>query len=274
MKLTTRQKIVITSVLIPFVFILFSIFEVNIPFYVKNRIYIIPGVLGFVEAILVAWVVNFKLKGERIFTVPAFPGLSLSIFVAFLGVVVRTSGNDLDRISTLLFASLILGAVTYVLTANINILNLASIRNIPLGQAGRAAHYVLTLVFSYFGLVLLVSWNIKFFIKPVALFVLIFTFTFVALWTISLSYAHRFISSLGIALIITFAYLVLALWPLESFYYAFFVVLLYYMVLGVALEIREIINKWLWYEYAIIFLVMLLVLLATARWGVNGTVFL
>lgn len=273
MRITTRFKIMTASVVLPVLFIFTTLFEVNTDFYIRNRLLIVPAFLAVVEMLLVAWVVDFRLRGERLFTVLVFPALSLGIFVAFIGAVVRSTGNELDRISTLSFASVILGLLTYVLTANINILNLASIQNIPLGQAGRAAHYVLTLVFSYFSFVLLVSWEINFLVKPFILMALIFTYTFVALWTISLVYSHRFITSLGIAFLITFAFLVIGLWPIEAFYYALFIVLLYYMTLGVALEIREIISQWIWYEYTAIFLAILLILLATANWGINGTIF-
>lgn len=273
MRITTRSKIMTASIAIPILFILATVLEINTDFYRANRLLLVPSLLALVEMVLVAWVVNFQLRGERLFTVLVFPALSLAIFVAFISAVLRTTGNELDRISTLMFSALVLGVLTYILTANINILNLASIQNIPLGQAGRAAHYILTLVISYFSLVLLVSWDINFLFKPFILFGLIFTYTFVALWTISLIYSHRFITSLGIATLILFAFLVLGLWPIEAFYYALFIDLIYYMCLGVALEIREIISQWIWYEYAAIFTAIILLLLATADWGVNGTIF-
>jgi hypothetical protein len=67
--------------------------------------------------------------------------------------------------------------------------------------------------------------------------------------------------------------MVLSVWPLDSFYLALFMVLVYYMSLGVALEVREIIGRWIWYEYTAIFIVILLLMLTTASWGVNGTIF-
>jgi hypothetical protein len=273
MKVSTRVKILIATLAIPFVFLALTAFDINLPIYQDNRDIIVPAILAFIEMMLVAWVVNFRLKGERIFTVLVFPALSLAIFVSFLSILVDTTGSSLDRISTLIFSAIVLAIITYILTANINILNLTSIKNIPLGQAGRAAHYVLTLVFSYFSFVLIISLGLPFLLKPLLVFALIFTYTFVSLWTINLAYNYRLLSSLGISLLITMAYMVLGLWPIDSFYYALFMVLVYYMLLGVSLEIREIISKWIWYEYGAIFLTIMLILLATANWGVNGTIF-
>jgi hypothetical protein len=270
--MSTRFRILVTAALVPILFILLNLVNPDIPEFIANRGYIVPLALAILEAVLVAWVVNLNLRGERIFTVLAFPAASIGVFVAFLEIVVRTSGNTLDRISTLLLSAVILGIVTYILTATINILNLSATKNIPLGQAGRAAHYVLTMIFAYFSFVLLVTNDVSFFLKLGIVFLMIFTYTFVALWTISLAYSQRIISAIGISSLLTFSFLIMGIWPLESFYFALFMVLIYYMCLGVALEIREIISSWIWYEYGAIFAVILIILLTTANWGVNGTI--
>jgi hypothetical protein len=72
--------------------------------------------------------------------------------------------------------------------------------------------------------------------------------------------------------LMVFIFLILNLWPIDVFNFALFLVLVYYMCLGVALEIREIISRWIWYEYFAIFLVILILLLSTASWGINGTI--
>jgi len=271
--MNTRLRITIAAVVVPVAFLAINLINPDIPEFQQNKSVLIPLIIAALQAILVAWVVEFKLKGERIFTVLAYPAVSIGVLLAFVDIVIRTSGNTLDRLSTLVVSALVLCVVTYILTSTMNILNLASIQSIPLGQAGRAAHYVLTLIFSYFSFVLIINYEISVVIKYLAVFGVVFVYTFSALWTIALAYSQRFNSSLAIALLVTFVYMVLSVWPLDSFYLALFMVLVYYMSLGVALEVREIIGRWIWYEYTAIFIVILLLMLTTASWGVNGTIF-
>lgn len=270
--MTTRSRILITSGVVPVVFSVLTLLQLNNDFFTTYKPLIIPAVLSLIMLIAVAWIVNFRLKGERLFTVLAYPALSIGLVAVFLDLVISTAVNNLDRISTAIGFALVLAVLTYILTSTINILNLAVQKNVPLSQAAKAAHYVLTMVFSYFAFVLVVSFEINFLIKAGLIFLLIFTYTFVALWTIAQAYSQRLISSLAIALILVFAFLTLAIWPLESFYFALFLTLVYYMNLGVALEIREILSQWMWYEYFAIFLVILILLLTTAVWGINGSI--
>lgn len=269
--MSTRSRILITALAIPLAFTLLSLLD--FPVFSDHKLQLVPILVAILESISVAWVVNFRLRGERLFTVLLFPAISLGILIGFFNELVNSSGTQLDRVSVALISAVILFFVTYILTSNINILNLAVIENIPLGQAGRAAHYVLTLVFTYFFFVLLVTWDTNFLVKALVAFGFILIYTFVALWTISLEYRQRLISSLSIALIMLFVFMTLGIWPLGAFYMALFMVLVYYMTLGVALEIREIISRWIWYEYAALFAVIILLLLMTASWGVNGTIF-
>lgn len=228
-------------------------------------------VAGF-AMILVAWIVNFRLKGERIFNVVVYPAMSLGITTGFIGILLRTTDKTLDIATTVFLSALALGFLTYILTASINILNLSAIKNIPLGQAGRAAHYVLTMIFSYLTFVLLVSYELNIFVKVLIVVLFVFAYTFVALWTIGLQYSQRLVSALGIAVLMGFVFFILSIWPLQAFYFALFMTFVFYMCLGLALEIRDIVSRWIWYEYVAIFIVMIILLLATAPWGINGTI--
>jgi hypothetical protein len=270
----TRTRIIILSLLVPLVFVVLSLVDFNgVPFITQYKSILIPGVIALIEMLGVAWSLHYHLKGERYLTVLFFPAVSLAILISFIDLLSRSAGDSVNRVSTILFSGSLLFVLTYILTASINILNLASIKNIPLGQAAKAAHYILTMIFSYISFVLLVGVDLFPVFKAILVFFLIFLFTYVALWTISLKVDQRFLSSLAIAFICMFGYLVFSLWPLESFYFALFMTLIYYMALGVALEIREIVNRFLWYEYTAIFLTIILILLFTANWGINGTIF-
>ncbi len=270
--MTTRLRILISSLAIPLLFILISIISIDNKVFLQYKQLIIPSLLAFLEMFLVAWIVNFNLKGERYFTVLVFPAISIAILIAFLDLIVSTTGTQVDRLSTVIGSAIILFVINYIITSAINILNLASYKKVPLGQAARAAHYVLTMIFSYFSFALIVSFDIHILVRLFITFFLVFTYSFVALWTISLAYSQRMISSFAIAFLMIFASLILSLWPIESFYFALFLTFIFYMCLGMALEIREILGKWIWWEYLMIFFVIFIILLSTASWGVNGTI--
>ncbi len=261
--ITTRTRIAITTILVPTVFVITNLLLLQ---------FVVPLVVSITVLIMVLWVTQLNLKGESIFAVTVFPSVSLGLVVIFLDQIIDTSLTSVGRVSTLIVSTIVLALITYVVTSSINILNIASKQQLPLAQAGRAAHYVLTMVFSYFAFALLVSFEFNILLKAAMVFGLSFMYTFVALWTISLARAQRLISSLGIASMQVFVFLVLSIWPIDAFYFALFLVFVFYMTLGVALEIRETVSRWLWYEYGIIFLGIILILLATASWGINGTI--
>ncbi|MFW5702715.1 MAG: hypothetical protein ACOCXP_01990 [Candidatus Dojkabacteria bacterium] len=272
MKIKTRTRLIVATLFLPGIFLISSVLLDLSDFDTTWSGAVVPLLMATIQMLIVAWVVHFQLKGENLFAVTVFPGLSLGILVGFLTRLVGTFTGELDRYLSLILLSLILAAVIYVLNANMNILNLATKKPIPLAQAAKAAHYISTMIFSYFGFVLIVSSNLPFLTKPLLASLMVFAYSYIALWTISQEYRSRLISSMSISILLGFAYLVLSLWPLSSFYMALFLVLMFYMSLGVALEIREMISNLVWYEYAAIFLVMILVLLSTASWGVNGTI--
>ncbi|KXK26599.1 MAG: hypothetical protein TR69_WS6001000605 [candidate division WS6 bacterium OLB20] len=47
--------------------------------------------------------------------------------------------------------------------------------------------------------------------------------------------------------------------------------LVLYICLGIALEIRDIISRWIWIEYLSLFVLIVLMLILVAEWGINGT---
>lgn len=267
--ISTRARILMLSAVTPFLFAL-----LNLALQVNDSIkaILIPVTLSLLMAVGQAWVVNFQLKGERRFTVLAFPAVSIAVFTAFLDAIISTTLKPLDRVTTIIAASFLVSLVSYIVLSSINILNLAAMRNIPLGQAGRAANYIMTMVFSYFGFVLLVSSELTFALKAGGLLALVFCYCFISLWTIGMPFRERLSSSLAIGVLELLAFTVLSMWPLQSFYFAVFLTFFFYMTLGVALEIRETVKRWIWYEYAAIFAVMFVLLITTADWGINGII--
>ena len=107
-------------------------------------------------------------------------------------------------------------------------------------------------------------------IKILSVLMLSYLFSIIALWNIEIKYYQRIVASLGIGLMMGLCSFVLILWPVESTYVALILSLLFYMALGMALEIREVLSNRVWLEYFFLYLVIVLVLLLTSEWGING----
>lgn len=275
MKISTKTRIIVNSLIISALFLIYNsvnVFErINFSSSLLQQ-FLFPTIVAIIGAGLTIWAVEFKLKSEAIFTVPVYVGISSFLFISFLQLVITSEQTQFQQISSGIVLSIVVYIVTYVLSSEINILNLATRRKIPLSQAAKAAHYVLTMLFSYLAFAQIVTISIPLLLKIMIIFIVVFSYSFIALWTIELEYNQRVFSALGIGLMSSFAYIVLALWPIDSFYFALFMTLVFYMNLGMALEIREIISQWIWYEYLLIFLTIIIILLATASWGINGTI--
>jgi hypothetical protein len=48
---------------------------------------------------------------------------------------------------------------------------------------------------------------------------------------------------------------------------------LLYITLGVALEVREILKRFVWLEYGALFILIFLLLVVVSVWGINGPLF-
>src|SRR5690606_6713238 len=109
---------------------------------------------------------------------------------------------------------IILFVFNYIIILTMNILNYSNINQIPLGQAGRAASYVLSLIIQYLGFFLLFSNSFNPILKGVLIFLLSFYFSYSSLWTINIILKNRITVSIAIGLTILLFGIVLSIWPI------------------------------------------------------------
>jgi len=231
-------------------------------------------VVGIAEAIFVAWICNWQIKGERVLTILVHPILVIATTILFFNLALPLAGAGFfERLNFFITNAFILLVLTYVLHASVNVLNLSSIQNIPLAQAGKSANYIITLIISYLGLAVTINSSFSIILQGILVFFMIGLFTNTALWTINLEKEQRLTATLGVSLIVLLAFFILSLWPIETFYLSLIMALIYYMILGIALEVREVLPRWIWLEYGAIFSVIVLILLLIGNWGINGTIF-
>ncbi|MFQ5492607.1 MAG: hypothetical protein ACE5DX_00390 [Candidatus Dojkabacteria bacterium] len=266
----TRMMIVTTVLAVAYFILQESDFRVllNLEF---NFDPIKPFILSLLAYLGGMWALFFKVRGERLVTILLFPAIGVFALSLFAELVILAVFSELGQFSLVLVSSIFFWVFTYIMLLTINILNAAHEADIPLGQAARASQFVLTLVISYIVFFLLFS-NDLFILFKLSGFLLLGTIlVYIALWSINMRVQQRFTASLGIGILLTFAGSVLSVWPVPSPYLALALSLLLYVTLGISLEIREIISRWVWVEYISLFILIAAMLSLVAEWGINGT---
>ncbi|MBN1331601.1 hypothetical protein JW978_01810 [Candidatus Dojkabacteria bacterium] len=272
MKISTRTRAIFLASSIALVFFIFQ--GVNFLEYLDIEFefdFVKMSIIAGIMYIGLLWVVNFRIGGERFITVLLFPALAIFVFTLYANIIIESSLSSVDKVVSEVFASILVAIFAYTLILTANILNIGYLQKVPLTQAGRAAHYVLTLIVAYLFFSLLFSNPIPFFIKIVSVFGLSYLFSIIALWNIEIKYYQRIIASFGIALMMCLCSFVLIMWPAGSEYVALILSLLFYMALGLALEIREVLSKRVWFEYFLLFSLIVLILFIISEWGINGS---
>ncbi|HEC65328.1 MAG TPA: hypothetical protein ENI23_08540 [bacterium] len=228
-------------------------------------------IISFIVFIGIYWVVNFKIKIDRVLPILTFPALLIFVISFFAELIIFTSLDGAGEIGFLIASAIVLSVFVYVAVLTANILNVSVASKIPLGQAGRAAQYVLVLLASYLGFFILFSVGLIVFIRLPAIFLFTLFLSYSSFWTIELKNKESVLSSLILSFIVLFAATVLVIWPLSVGYVSLMLSMIMYMGLGVGLEIREKITGYVWVEYSLLFIVMIIIALLFASFGINGT---
>lgn len=270
---STRNKAVVSALFLTFIYFIFH--QIAVLDYLTTMEYgflVFPLVISFFMALGVFWVLNFSVKGERIITIIGFAVLNVFILSLFLEFLILTQGI-VGQITTLLSSLIFVFGINYLIILTGNIHNVAHESDIPLGQAGRAASYIFSLIVLLIAFFILFSNDFTILLRLGAIFFVTFYFTYSLLWTLKINFDERLVSSLGIAFATMLFGLVLNLWPVPSIVASFIMVLVLYVSLGIALEMKEKISKYVWVEYGVLFMGIFLVLIAISSWGINGHLF-
>jgi|GEM_PF-1197058 len=274
--LTTRKKIIVSVVILTVIYIVVLLLEqledIQISGYSFRNIRPVPiiilTVLGY---IMMFWISAFRIKGERFITILGFPSIGIFVFSLFSKLVISSIFGQLGDLLFIIITGVLFAFFIYILFITANILNASYLDNIPLGQAGRAAYYVFNLVIAYLLFTIIVSNEVFIGIQLLLIYLVTFYIVLSSLWTIKLSVTHRFLVASAISFLLVFVYIGLAIWPIDVSLITFILSAILYMSLGVALEVREVINRMVWVEYGVLFLLIFLILIIVSEWGINGT---
>ena len=182
-KINTRSRILITTSLLTFLFVLVqqydfrTIWPIDLSFDPVK-----PFILSFFAYVLCYWVLHFKVTGERFVTILLFPAISVFALSLLSEILIAGILSDFGQLGLVLVSTFVFWLFVYITYLTVNVLNVSYIREIPLGQAGRAAQFVLTMIIAYISFFLVFSNDIFFFFLD--LFILFDTFLLVyfSLW--------------------------------------------------------------------------------------------
>lgn len=270
-KINTRKRILIATSLLAFLFIVLLRFDFRLILGFKMSIDPVkPIILSSITYILTIWVLHFKVSGERFVTILLFPTISVFAQTLLWEILISGIFGNYGLVVVLILSAGSFWLMTYITLLTVNVLNVSYLREIPLGQAGRAAQFMLTLIIAYISFFLVFSNDIYLVFKELFILFQTFLLVYIALWTIKMSKRQRIIASMNISVLISFMAFILSLWPINSTYIALVLILMFYICLGIALEIREIIDKWIWVEYFAILILIFFSLFLMGEWGING----
>lgn len=230
-----------------------------------------PFFLAIVTYFLTYWVVHFRISAERMVTVLGFPALSIFALMLLAEFLITTVFSNLGVILLFIFSAVVFSSITYVIFLTVNILNISQEKKVPLGQAARASQFVLTMLIAYISYFLLFSNDIQIILKFILIAVITFLLVFFSMSTTLLRSKQRYMTIYIVFLAILFTASVIAIWPITAPYSALVLTIVLYILLGTALEVREIISNWIWIEYFGLYLLVFLLLILVAEWGINGT---
>lgn len=229
-----------------------------------------PFILSFVAYVLCYWVLHFKVTGERYVTILLFPAITVFALSLLSEILIAGILSDFGQYGLVLISTIVFWIFVYVTFLTVNVLNVSYIREIPLGQAGRAAQFILTMIIAYISFFLVFSNDIYLVFREIFILFETFLLVYIALWTIKISKRQRIIASLNIGVLISLLTFILSLWPINSTYIALVLILVFYVCLGIALEIREFISQFIWVEYVSLLVLIFIMLFLLAEWGING----
>ncbi len=222
-------------------------------------------------AIGVLWVLFFKRKGASFFAIGMFPSIALFPYVLLADSIIKSIFTGLGQISVAAIAAIIYWLACYLLVLTANVLNGGVQYNIPLGQAGKASQFIFSLISSYFLMAFLYGAAFPLTLRVALIAGFIFYFAYSTIWALQVPAKQVLISALAIMSVMVLLTLLLSIWPISSVYATLTGVVVLYVLLNVALEVREHVGNMVWLEYGLLILLVVIILFANGNWGVNGS---
>ncbi len=179
-----------------------------------------------------------------------------------------------------IYESIIFGSILVILWLilggaflSANILNVAKIKPIPLLKVAQTASYGITLFIVYFLTFSLISSNLPVYILIPVLGLAYFVVVMAHLSYFPLNSKYLYLFSISIAWVAMVSLACLIIWPMSALFICIMPTLAVYIGLGlVMLNVGKSLDTRAYWEYSLIALLVIVVLLINATWGFAGLV--
>ncbi|MDD3648213.1 MAG: hypothetical protein PHS44_07010 [Candidatus Dojkabacteria bacterium] len=266
-----RTKAIVLS--LTFVFVFFVIRFLDLERFLRINNEVLRAVLvSLVFFGGLAWVLNFRVKGVRVLTVLGHSAFTVFIQSLFLELIIFQDASRISEKTISLLILLVWGIVIYFLILTVNILNISFISQIPLGQAAKASSFVYYLFTAYFAFLLILKSGADLPVKLIFFIIVISINTITTFWFKKESSKQLLTESGAVIIFMLTVFVLLVIWPLPVELASMFLIIIYYILLGLGLEQRETTSLLMRIEYFIILGFAVVFLLKLSIWGINGTI--
>lgn len=255
--MTKRQKFILTSITLAFGLSVVQFAEISYR-------YLAISVLSFLAVILTWWSLREALGGIRWLTTIILPAEITASVGLFYFLLPATWLSHLPV--TVAFA---IGNYALLLTENI--FSIAAIRTIQLFRAASAVGFLLTLLGAFLLYDTIFSFRLNSFLNSGFVFLASWPLLFHGFWSVNLEEKitkKLLLYSLTFSVILTEAAFFISFFPLTTAMSALFLTTGMYVILGLTQAyISERLFKQTIYEYFVVGVIVLGIMIFTGRWG-------
>lgn len=241
--------------------------------YLEFFVILTSGIIAFLITVASLWIVRLKQSVQTFTNIVLFPAL---IFIPILLFVTSVSFSINSMRNLFIFSasfSVAAGIVMYILFLTMNILHTAHYKQIPLEQAAKASQFLFILISTYILLIYTFGSDFNFYERTITIIPFILYYTYISTWALrEVAFAQVIVRTLATTLVMVLAVTILSIWPVYYVYAMLASAVIFYILLSISLEIRERLNAYVWVEYSLLIVVVILLLFSTASWGINGTI--
>lgn len=275
--ITTRARAIITSAVASFGLIAGKIVASLITDASSETQLLITAVQFSIVAIILVlgtfWTIYYQANRRFFFAGVLYPTLALLPFWGLVEVLLTLLQEQFSPSVSAVLASVLVGGIIYILILTVNLLNASRLKNIPLGQAAKAVHFIITLVSTFVLLNFVYNSGLTLLLRLIiiAAYVGYHCYSQVALSHV----IKREQSTLLVFLIVStlFTNLLLSLWPLDALFSSVIASIVFYLLLNIFLEVREIVTRYIIFEYMLMLGLVIFLLLFNSSWGMFGSIF-
>jgi hypothetical protein len=237
-----------------------------------NLIFITSLVVSVLMFVLNIWVLFFKLKGQALLSIAAFPSAIIFPYLLLVCSFIISINQPSNKFIFSVSAAVGAMVLTYLLTLTSNILNGSIKSQIPLEQAAKATQFIFSLISAYLVFIYVFGLNTGITLRLLFILPFIFYYTYSGVWMLkNLRIKEVITKSILVTLTMALSIIIISIWPVNTIYAILTCAIVYYILLNIGLENRVRLSFNYWVEYLILIGLVFILLTTTAVWGINGT---